>query len=252
MLFATNGATLEIGGVLAMKSSDFVASDFNAISWTEITGMENLGSVGDESAEISQDIIGESRTKRIKGTRNAPPMQIVYGINYDDAGQQALIAAEKTIHDYAFRLTFNDAPPGGTPSKRLFIAKVASVTEALDTANNTMKGNSSLWVNSNLVRISAAISGSVPDNTVLPAITGTAQDGETLSASTGTWTGSPTPEYSYQWYRDGEAISGATASTYDVVTVDVGAVLSVMVTATNVNGTLSAMSADTVTVIAAP
>lgn len=156
MLYATSGMKIEIGDELEMKSEDFVEADFDSITWTEITGHENLGSLGDASEEIALDIIDEARTKRLKGTRASPPMELIMAINYDDDGQQALVAAEKEIHDYAFRLTFNDAPTDGTPSERLFIAKVASITEQYDTANSVMKLNCTLWVNSNVVRIDAA------------------------------------------------------------------------------------------------
>lgn len=83
-------------------------------------------------------------------------MEVVCGLDYSDAGQIALVAAEKEIHDYAFKLVLNDAPAGGTPSERCFIAKVGSAVEALDTANNVMKLNASLWVNSNVVKVNAA------------------------------------------------------------------------------------------------
>ncbi|WP_114966812.1 hypothetical protein [Alkalilacustris brevis] len=156
MIFATAGSKLYIGGVKSMQSADFIESDFDSESWEEIGGLESLGTLGDASEEITQDIISEARTKRLKGTRSSPPMEVIAAIDYDDDGQLALIAAEKAPHDYAFRVVFNDAPPDGTPSERLFIAKVASATEAYDTANSVMKLNASLWVNSNVVRVAAA------------------------------------------------------------------------------------------------
>lgn len=155
-IFATAGAKLFIGGVLAQKSDDFVEADFSTESWTEIAHLESLGTLGDNANEVTFESIGENRTKRLKGTRNAPPMEVVCGIDYADAGQIALVAAEKEIHDYAFKVEFNDAPSGGTPSERLFIAKVGSASESLDTANSVMKLNASLWVNSNVVRVDAA------------------------------------------------------------------------------------------------
>jgi len=85
-----------------------------------------------------------------------------------------------------------------------------------------------------------------PVNTVLPAITGTATEGQTLTASAGTWTGSPT--YSYQWKRGGVSIDGATASTYLLVSADVGSTITVTVTATNAGGSASATSAATASV----
>lgn len=155
-IYATNGAKLYIGGPLAAKASDFVLTDFVSQVWVEIGETEGLGSLGDTSAEIAFDGIAAKRTRRLKGTRSAGTMEVVCGIDYEDAGQIALLAAEKAKGDYAFQLAFNDAPPGGTHSARFFVAAVGSAVEALDTANNVMKLNASLWVNSNVVKVNAA------------------------------------------------------------------------------------------------
>lgn len=234
-IYATNGAKLEIGGAILLTGASLNEASFAGQVWTEIGETENLGTVGDVSAEITFDSISANRTRRLKGTRNAGSMEVVCGLDYGDAGQLALIAAEKTIHDYTFRLTMNDAPPSkiatvtisqaspgvvtwaahglpeGTPvvltttgtlptgltpgttyyvktplsdsfnlsatpggaainttvagsgthtattqpigSRRLFAAKVGSQAEALDAANNVMKLNAALWVNSNVVRV---------------------------------------------------------------------------------------------------
>ncbi len=154
-LFATAGATLQIGGVLQAKNADFVLADFSSETWVEIDHLENLGSIGDTVTEVQFDSIPQRRVKRFKGTRAAPPIEVIAGIDYADAGQIALIAAEKADSDYAFKITFPDAPSGGTPSERYFIATVASATEALDTANNVAKLSATLWVNSNVVRVDA-------------------------------------------------------------------------------------------------
>ncbi|MGK7661962.1 MULTISPECIES: hypothetical protein [unclassified Marinovum] len=155
-IFATAGATLHIGAALAAKQTNFVASDFDSQTWTEIKETESLGSFGDTSQEILFDSVASRRTRRIKGSRNAGSMEVICGIDYADAGQIAAIAAEKTSDNYAFKLVFDDAPSGGTPSERYFIAMVGGATEQLDTANNVMKLNLSLWINSNVVRVNAA------------------------------------------------------------------------------------------------
>jgi hypothetical protein len=49
--------------------------------------------------------------------------------------------------------------------------------------------------------------------------------------------------YSYQWKRGGVNISGATASTYTLVTADIGAMITATVTATNTAGSASATAA---------
>lgn len=235
-IFATNGSKIYIGGTITIPAGDMNQASFAGQSWVEIGETENLGTFGDTSAEITFDSINANRTRRLKGTKNAGSMELVCGLDYADAGQLALIAAEKTIHDYAFRVVFNDAPavrtatvtitnaspavvswtahglaenaavvftttgslptgltagttyyvktvltadtftvsatPGGTVidtsgagsgthtittepsgSQRMFAAKVASSAEGLDAANNVMKLNATLWINSNVTRV---------------------------------------------------------------------------------------------------
>lgn len=156
-IFATAGAKLFIGGALAPKSAPFVVGDFSGQSWIEVGWAENLGTFGDESSEITFDAIGEGRTQKLKGTRNAGNMSLVCGVDYEDEGQIALRNAEGLPNDFAFKVEFNDAPVGGTPSERYFIAKVMSASEQLDTANNVVRLNATLGINSNIVRVNAAL-----------------------------------------------------------------------------------------------
>ena len=157
-IFATAGAKLYIGTALAAKNGDFVEADFTSVTWTQINPMESIGSLGDTASEITFDGISNARTQKLKGVRNAGNMECVAGIDYADDGQIAVLAAEKTPYDYAFKLAFNDAPPGvgSTPSERKFIAKVMSAAEQLDTASSVMKFNFTLGINSNIVRTDAA------------------------------------------------------------------------------------------------
>ena len=155
-IFKTAGAKIYIGAAMTLTGADLAASDFTSQTWTEIKNPESLGSVGESTQEITFDLLTDRRTQRLKGQRSAGTMEAVFGMDYADAGQLAVIAAEKTDSDYAFRVVFNDAPTGGTPSERLFAAMVGSATEQLDTANSVMRLNAGLWVNSNIVRVAAA------------------------------------------------------------------------------------------------
>lgn len=154
-IFATAGATVDIGQPLAAQSADFDEADFAGQSWVNIAWLESIGSFGDEAAEITFDAIGEGRTQKIKGTRNAGNMELVCGIDTFDPGQATLRGAQTEIFDYAFRVTFDDAPAGGTPTVRYFIAKVMSAREQLDTANNVAKLMATLGINSNIVQVDA-------------------------------------------------------------------------------------------------
>ena len=158
ILLATAHTKLHIGAVLAADGSDMAAADFTTAlaAATEISGTTNLGSTGDTAQLITSDQIGSGRTRKAKGTRNAGSMQLVCDIDMSDPGQIALIAAENTSNSYAFKLEFNDAPAGGTPSQRLFTAFVMSASEQYDEANSVMKLNSALEIDSNIVRVAAA------------------------------------------------------------------------------------------------
>ncbi|MDR6101016.1 hypothetical protein QE369_001194 [Agrobacterium larrymoorei] len=158
-IHSTAGASLFIGVPKEQKSTDFVLADFSvktAVTWKEVNEVEALGSVGDTSEAVNFTSVKDARTRTLKGPRSAGTMEVVCGLDGSDPGQQAVIAAERTIHDYEFRLVFNDAPPGGTPSERYFIAKVMSQSEQYDAANSVMKLNISLGVNSNIVKVERA------------------------------------------------------------------------------------------------
>lgn len=64
--------------------------------------------------------------------------------------------------------------------------------------------------------------------TVTPTISGTARAGYWLTANRGTW--SPTPAYSYQWYRGGVKIANATSYRYKLTSADKGRTITVKVT----------------------
>ncbi len=156
-IFATAGAKLYIGNAQAAQTADFVLGDFAGQSWVSVAWLENIGSFGDEATEITFDAIDQGRTQKLKGTRNAGNMEVITGAEYDDPGQINIRAAEATPLDYAFKVEFDDAPIAGTPSERYFIAKVMSAREQLDTANNVIRLQATLGVNSNIVRVDASV-----------------------------------------------------------------------------------------------
>jgi lysozyme len=96
-----------------------------------------------------------------------------------------------------------------------------------------------------------------PVATSLPTVSGTAQAGQTLASSVGTWSGAPT-SFTYQWRRcdasgaQCTAIAAATTSTYTLTPGDIGATISLVVTATGKGGSTSATATTTAPVAAAP
>ncbi|WP_427007081.1 hypothetical protein [Pseudarthrobacter sp. H2] len=84
----------------------------------------------------------------------------------------------------------------------------------------------------NVGKPSAATAPVAQDSLVgaTPTITGTARVGSTLTANAGTWSPAPVT-LSYQWYRAGVAVTGATVSTYKLTAADLGKTITVKTTA---------------------
>lgn len=154
-LYPVAGTKIYIGGVLASKASDFVEADFSSQSWVEIDGFSQMGAFGDTAALISTPLINRGRDTKQKGTFNAGQMQNVFAKLDEDPGQIALLAASRNRNNYAFRLVFDDAPPDGTPSERLFVALVMNAEEQGGDANTILNLAATLEINSNIVRIAA-------------------------------------------------------------------------------------------------
>jgi hypothetical protein len=107
--------------------------------------------------------------------------------------------------------------------------------------------------------INVAMVPSAPHNTALPVVSGATAVGSLLSCSNGSWTGESllklavgwplTTPFSYQWFKDGVAIAGATSDAYLIQAADVGHGVICEVTATTEAGRAGAKS-STFTVVA--
>jgi hypothetical protein len=87
-----------------------------------------------------------------------------------------------------------------------------------------------------------------------PPVAGPALVGQTLSAQTGVFSGEALISYTYQWEHCGagggtcQAIDGATQSSYTLTEADSGDTILVLVSASDENGSTTAVSAPTATV----
>lgn len=157
-LYPVAGSKIYIGGAKASQPTDFVAADFSAVSWTEIDGWTQMGAVGDASQVITTALINRGRDVKQKGTKNAGSMQNVFAVIGDDAGQIALLAAEGTSSNYAFKIEFDDAAtspasPTPKPTTKYFVGLVTSAQEAGGAANTVRNLNATVEINSNVVTV---------------------------------------------------------------------------------------------------
>lgn len=154
------GMRIYIGPAAETKEVDWVEADFEDTSptmWVEIGKWQQMGALGDAVTDIAEDFINTSRTEHQKGTASPRPMENVFGILPDDAGQLALIAAGSPSDksNYMFRVKGNETTGFSSPSETYFVALVMGTPEQGGGANTIRKMTAQLQINSNLVQVPA-------------------------------------------------------------------------------------------------
>lgn len=129
---------------------------FEADTYTEITGVEDLGEFGDEANAVEITTLGDSRKRRLKGTNDAGTFDLVCIRNSEDAGQRAAVAAQKVKDAFNIKVIINDAPTGGTPSTFYFRAVVMSAKTGVTSADNPVKVTFSMAINTAILEVVAA------------------------------------------------------------------------------------------------
>lgn len=121
-------------------SSATTVSALAALTYVAINGVEDMGEAGSSAEIITAKMIGDTPYQRKrKGSRDNGTMSLVVFYNAEDAGQIALKAAEKADDPYAFKVTLNDAPAGGTPTTFYFRGIVASAKNSFAGADDLVK-----------------------------------------------------------------------------------------------------------------
>ena len=162
------------------------------------------------------------------------------------------ITLDLTAFDHSYTDFADSGSSTGTGPIRVWVAKKQNAAMANDgvtaTANvSATAGNLGSIGLVGMIAYESLGPPAAPSNTTAPVMTGTPVVGNVLTCTAGVWSGNPDPVLTYQWTRDGAAISGATAATYTVQTADASTPHKVgcTVTATNSNGSLSVASNTT-------
>jgi RHS repeat-associated protein len=106
--------------------------------------------------------------------------------------------------------------------------------------------------------VTAVVAAAAPENETAPSISGTVVDGHHLTGTDGAWSGTTPLDFDHQWRRCDasgdpcENIEDATTGGYTLTTADVGHTIRLAVTATNDEGSASALSAPTEAVLGVP
>ena len=156
MGIATTSGTKVSISTTSTAPATFDASGYAALTFSEIGSIESVSGFGDESSEVTFDELGDGRTKKLKGQKNAGNMELMMGLDDEDAGQGYLYTAEAdaTTSDWHFKVEVPNSL-GTANAIRYFSGKVMSVRETYDTANNVIKLNTTVGINTAVVKVDA-------------------------------------------------------------------------------------------------
>lgn len=110
--------------------------------------------MGDESEQVTFTSLADSRTRKLKGPRDAGTQTVVVGDDMTDEGQASMAAAERSPLDFNFKVVLNDAVTlGGEGSVHYYFGKVFSKRRNVGQANNVVRRNFAVGINSEIVEI---------------------------------------------------------------------------------------------------
>lgn len=139
------GSTIHIGPAIGDDTNTI--EEYAALTYVQIGEPEDFGEVGDESTFTPFTSVSAARTKQLKGARSAGTQTFIVGRDLLDAGQLALMEAEKTDYDYAMKIEHNDQrTPSHTKSVTYYRVQVGSQRGRFGTNDNAVRTVFSLAV----------------------------------------------------------------------------------------------------------
>ena len=149
------GTRLSIGPRLSAKlpALDSAAITLLAgLTYIEVGELENIGDYGDEVGDVTFSALADSRTRHLKGLADAGSVELGIGFDAGDAGQLALVAAQKdrSQFDYPVKVEYVDGLVD------YFAVKVMSSRKGVGGAEDVIKRNVTVGINSGIYEVPVA------------------------------------------------------------------------------------------------
>lgn len=93
---------------------------FEGLDWTQIKHVGNIGEMGSSDNIVNYDELETDVIQKSKGLTDAGSPTIEMARTPTDNGQKALYAAAQTKLNYAFKITDDDIPSGGTTASTYY------------------------------------------------------------------------------------------------------------------------------------
>jgi hypothetical protein len=151
------GCRFSLGG----KTGADTEADYKKDTYVEVGEIEDLGEFGDTFSSVTFTSLKDGRVRKYKGTADAGDLTLTVGLDNGDVGQRAIKVAHKdrTKGDYNIKITLNDGDPSATPAVLpttfYMRGKVMNNTVAPGAADNVVRRNITIGINSDIIEINA-------------------------------------------------------------------------------------------------
>ncbi|GFM73606.1 phage tail protein [Pseudomonas capsici] len=146
---------------LGTKMAAATEAEYAADTYIQVGEIEDLGEFGDTFSSVTFTSLSDGRVRKYKGTADAGDMTLTVGLDNGDAGQKAVKTAHKdrSKGNYNIKVTLNDgdptAQPAVLPTTFYFNGKIMNNTVAPGAADNVVRRNITIGINSDILEIEA-------------------------------------------------------------------------------------------------
>lgn len=144
------------------KTPATTEAEYEADTYADVGEIEDLGEFGDTFSNVNFTSLSNGRVRRYKGTADAGDMTLIVGLDNGDAGQRAVAQAHKdrSKGNYNVKVTLNDGDPNAVPpvlpTTFYFGVKVMNNTVSPGAADNVVRRNITLGINTDILEVIAA------------------------------------------------------------------------------------------------
>lgn len=139
-VYSSAGASIKIS---AGAPATYDATGYNALTFTTVGEVVDLGEFGREYNLITHNPIATRGTQKLKGSFNEGAVTLQLGLDTDDAGQILLKTAANSDNNYSFLVTTQNG------DKYYFQAKVMSFKVGVGSVDSVTSATVSLELTTN-------------------------------------------------------------------------------------------------------
>jgi hypothetical protein len=145
--FTSAGTTI---GIVSGDPSSYDATGFEALTFSTIGEVTDLGEFGREYSLVTHNPLGDRQTVKRKGSYNDGSISMTVARTPDDAGQTILQTALDSDENFSFNVTLQDG------TELYFQAQVLSYTTNVGTVDQITTASVTIEITDEIIEVAAA------------------------------------------------------------------------------------------------